>query len=314
MEKQRGGKMRRIVSVSLGSSKRDHRVSLNILGQDFVVERIGTDGNMTRAIDLLRSLDGQVDVFGLGGIDLYLCAGGRKYAIRDALKMRKAVVKSRVVDGSGLKNSLECDVIEEVDRSLGPLRGKKALLVSSVDRFGMAEALTETGCQTTFGDFIFGLGIPIPLRSLRAVKILAWILLPLITKLPFRILYPIGSEQEKEPKKKYLKYYRDADIIAGDFLYIRRYLPLDLKGKWIITNTTTSEDVELLRSRGAELLITTTPGFGGRSFGTNVIEAILVSLLEKPPEMLQPEDYRTMLSKIGFQPQILKLQSCPTGP
>ncbi|GFP22565.1 hypothetical protein HKBW3S44_00259 [Candidatus Hakubella thermalkaliphila] len=303
--------MRRIVSVSLGSSKRDHRVSLNILGQDFVVERIGTDGNMARAIELLRSLDGQVDVFGLGGIDLYLCAGGRKYAIRDALKMRKAVVKSRVVDGSGLKNSLEYDVIKEVDRNLGPLRGKKALQVSSVDRFGMAEALTEVGCQTTFGDFIFGLGIPIPLRSLRAVKIVAWMLLPLITKLPFRILYPLGSEQEKEPKKKYLKYYRDADILAGDFLYIRRYLPLDLKGKWIITNTITSEDVELLRSRGAELLITTTPGFEGRSFGTNVIEAILVSLLEKPPEMLQSEDYRAMLSKIGFQPQILKLQSCP---
>ena len=41
----------------------------------------------------------------------------------------------------------------------------------------------------------------------------------------------------------------EAEIIAGDFLLMRRYLPESLEGKVIVTNTVTSKDVELLRER-----------------------------------------------------------------
>jgi len=36
--------MKRVVSVSLGSSRRDHKATLQLLGQEVTVERIGTDG------------------------------------------------------------------------------------------------------------------------------------------------------------------------------------------------------------------------------------------------------------------------------
>jgi len=35
--------MKRVVSVSLGSSKRNHSVITEILGETFLIERIGTD-------------------------------------------------------------------------------------------------------------------------------------------------------------------------------------------------------------------------------------------------------------------------------
>lgn len=34
--------MKQVVSVSLGSSKRDHKVEAEFLGEKFVIERIGT--------------------------------------------------------------------------------------------------------------------------------------------------------------------------------------------------------------------------------------------------------------------------------
>ncbi|MFY9271602.1 MAG: hypothetical protein WAO37_01165, partial [Thermacetogeniaceae bacterium] len=79
--------MKRVVSVSLGSSKRDHKVEAEFLGEKFVIERIGTDGDMERAIEVIRELDGKVDAFGMGGIDLYLVAGNRRYALREAKKI-----------------------------------------------------------------------------------------------------------------------------------------------------------------------------------------------------------------------------------
>jgi hypothetical protein len=58
-----------------------------------------------------------------------------------------------------------------------------------------------------------------------------------------------------------------------------------------LTNTLTARDVEELRARGVARLVSTTPDFGGRSFGTNVIEAALLALLGKRWEDVTPDDY-----------------------
>jgi hypothetical protein len=97
--------MKQVVSVSLGSSKRDHKVEAEFLGEKFVIERIGTDGDMQRAIQMIRELDGKVDAFGMGGIDLYVVAGNRRYALREAKKIAAAAQLTPIVDGSGLKNT-----------------------------------------------------------------------------------------------------------------------------------------------------------------------------------------------------------------
>lgn len=105
--------MRRIVSVSLGSSKRDKTVKATVLGQEFILERIGCDGDVQRMMRLIAELDGKVDALGLGGIDLYLFGAGRKYAIRDAKKIASVAKKTPVFDGSYLKNTWEKRAILE---------------------------------------------------------------------------------------------------------------------------------------------------------------------------------------------------------
>ncbi|MFQ9524272.1 MAG: hypothetical protein ACLR2G_13350 [Phascolarctobacterium faecium] len=49
------------------------------LKADLIIERLGTDGNLQKARQLLEELDGRVDALGLGGTDLYVYAGGRRY-------------------------------------------------------------------------------------------------------------------------------------------------------------------------------------------------------------------------------------------
>jgi hypothetical protein len=297
--------VKRIVSVSLGSSKRDHRAEIAILGEQVVVERIGTDGDLKRAIGLIRELDGKVAAFGLGGIDRFLVAGGRRYEIKDAAQMAAAARMSPVLDGSGLKNSLERRVVGFVEQELQlTLKGKKVLMVSAVDRFGMAEALDRAGCQMVFGDLIFALGLPVPITSLKGLQRLAALFLPVITRLPFTLLYPTGTKQETN-NLKYTKYYETADIIAGDFLYIKKYMPVRMDGKIILTNTVTAADLAELRQRGVKLLITSTPEIAGRSFGTNVMEALLVSLSGKNPEELGEADYLRLLDQVGFKPRVV---------
>jgi len=297
--------MKRVVSVSIGSSKRNASAEVELLGETFLLERVGTDGSFEKAIELIKKLDADPEVaaIGLGGIDLYLYAAGRRYTIRDALKLAAAARQTPVVDGSGLKHTLERKVVADLDSEIG-WRGRKVVMTSAVDRFGMAEALWEHGAQMVFGDIIFGLGLPIPIRTLSGLRLLAKLLLPIFTKLPFTWLYPTGEKQEKQIQDWRRKYYDWAEVIAGDFLYIKRFMPDRIPGKIILTNTTTSADVEMLRERGAAMLVTTTPRLNGRSFGTNVMEALFVALAGKFP--LEEQDYLEYINKLGLGPNVTR--------
>ncbi len=299
--------MKRVVSVSLGSSSRDHRATVDLLGERFDLERVGMDGSIDRAAATLRELDGTVDAIGLGGIDVYLYAGSKRYALRDGLRLLGAVRQTPVVDGSGLKNTLEREAVRFLRDELGvELAGTKVLMVSALDRFGMAQALVDAGADVLFGDFIFALDLDKPVRGLAEFEALAERYLPDACKLPFQFFYPTGKKQDRPPQPKYPEYYAEAAIIAGDFHFMRQFMPDRLDGKLVLTNTLTERDANELRRRGVARLITTTPDFGGRSFGTNVVEGALLALLGKRWEDVTPGDYEALVARVPLRPRVLE--------
>jgi hypothetical protein len=300
--------MKRVVSVSLGSSSRDHHAHVKFMGEEFDVSRVGTDGKLDAAIAKVRELDGHVDAIGLGGIDVYLYAGRHRYALRDGLRLLEAAKTTPVVDGSGLKNTLEREAVRFMRDELAiDLRGRRVLMVSALDRFGMAQALVDAGADVLFGDFIFALDKDMPVRDLHEFERMAERYLPDACKLPFQFFYPTGKKQEKPPEPKYPQYYEQAEIIAGDFHFMRQFMPARLDGKIVLTNTVTQANVDELAERGVETLITTTPDIGGRSFGTNVLEAALLALLGKAWSDVVPADYERLLKELRLKPRVLKL-------
>jgi hypothetical protein len=281
------------------------------MGEEFEISRIGTNGDMKRYAELLQELDGKVDAIGLGGIDRYFFAGDRRYTVRDAERLARLVKKTPVVDGSGIKNTLERETIEWLHREgIVDLGTKNVLLVSAVDRFGMAEVIARNAKKFVFGDLMFALGVPVPIKSWTALKILAFLLLPVVTRVPFQWLYPTGEKQDKSTPK-YESYFRWADVIAGDKHLIVRYMPgpesSALRGKTVITNTLTEADVESLKERGVDTVITSTKEFDGRTFATNVVEGLIITLAGKRPEDMKPSDYMETLNKMDWKPTVRRL-------
>ncbi len=300
--------MKRVVSVSLGSSSRDHATEVELLGQRFAIAREGTNGSLAHAIARVRELDGTIDAIGLGGIDVYLYAGTKRFAFRDGLKLLEAAKKTPIADGSGLKNTLEREAVAFMQRDLGiALAGTKVLMVSALDRFGMAQALVAAGADVLFGDFIFALDLDKPVRGIAEFEALAERYLPDACKLPFQFFYPTGAKQDRPPQPKYPHYYEEAEIIAGDFHFLRQFMPARLDGKIVLTNTLTARDVDELRSRGVARLITTTPDFNGRSFGTNVMEAALLALLGKHADAVTEGEYADVLQRLALRPRVVDL-------
>jgi hypothetical protein len=300
--------MKRAVSISLGSSKRNKAVEVELLGETVSIERIGTDGDMEQAARMYQELDGKVDAFGVGGADLGLLVDTKWYPLHSVQKMVRFVKQTPVVDGTGLKNTLENMIAPYLDAHIGEYirqQGKTVFITSGLDRWGMTSSFVEAGYSYVFGDFMFGLGIPIPLRSVKSLKMLGALLLPIVTRLPFEWIYPTGEKQEKRIPK-YENYYNGATIIAGDCHYIKRHMPERLEGKVIATNTTTPEDVEIFRGAGIRYLVTSTPVLQGRSFGTNMMEAALIAISGKG-RALTHDEYSALLKELQFEPQLQEL-------
>src|SRR5690606_16901969 len=214
--------VKQVVSVSLGSSTRDVDHAFELLGHEVRIQRRGVDGDVRAAERLIAELDGTVAAIGLGGIDLYLKVGARRFYFREARRMARAASITPVVCGAGLKDSLERRAVAELDATFD-WSSRKVLMVAATDRFGMAEALAEHGADLIFGDLMFALGLNVPLRTLPALGRMAHLLGPVLTKVPIAWLYPTGGAQEREPKAaKYPDAYAWADVVAGDWHFVRR--------------------------------------------------------------------------------------------
>ena len=301
--------MKKILSISIGSSSRDHTTRHVFLGQECEITRRGTNGDVNKAAQLYREMDGKVDAFGIGGAGFYLQVADHRYYFREPKKFRNAIKVSKVGDGSRVKGLLEKRAFMALEKYLNEkedksLQGMPALQTCVMERYGMGKAMVEAGLDVTFGDFMFALGLPFEIKTLAQARMLGAVLLPPVSLMPFAWLYPLGAEQDKPPQPKWTKYYERSYVIAGDFLQIRQNMPDDLTGKIVVTNTTTAKNVEELKARNLHILVTVTPRLEGRSFGTNVMEATLLALIGKYEHDVTDADFLDMIERIPLEPNI----------
>lgn len=302
----RGEPVKRVVSVSLGSSKRDKKAETELLGERYLIERVSADGDLKRFAAMFRELDGKVDALGIGGADRYIWLGDRRYEFKQIARLVSGAVRTPVVDGSGLKNTLEREVIRRVqEQGIVNFAASRALVVSAIDRFGLAQTLAEYSREIVYGDALFAVGLPLPIKSYKTLKMIGSLALPIVTHLPFRWVYPVGEKQNVR-KPRHGKWFEWADVIAGDWNYILRYMPDALPGKTIITQSVRKENLDFFRKAKIARLITTTPVIEGETFATNVWEAVLVAYLGRRPEELTPAAYLDTLGKLDWKLNVVE--------
>ena len=298
------GAPKHVVSVSLGDSRRDREVRILLDGQPITLRREGTDGDERRVAQRFQALDGQVDALGLGGFELSVRIGHKRFPLHAGRRLVKGVKFTPVVDGGGLKHTLERRVFDLAAPSLGGHRYRRALVMAGADRWGLATAVAEVADEVRFADLYCSLGIPVLVESLEALERVANLVLPVAGYLPASVLYPTGAGQKSDRHRA--KFWEGVDLVAGDFHYIRANLPPSLRGVTVVTNTTTEEDMALLRSRGARTVVTTTPRYEGRTFGTNVLEAALTAHFGANRHLTDSE-INTLIDHLGLLPDVCRM-------
>ncbi len=303
--------MKRVVSISLGPSAQDRQFEVELLGQKVQVEKRGTDGDMDRAAVLIRELDGQVDAISLDSMNTKFIVGRKTWIHHEVTALARRAKKTPVVDGTELRRTLERWAVAYMDKAFpGMFKNKLVFVPSGIDRHSMATVLESHGARVVFGDMMFQLGLEFPLKSFKQLELYCKFAMPYLCRRPYKALYPVGHRQTtKRPLGTH--WFQKADIIAGSVHYINRYGPDSLRNKVVITNTLQKEDLERMRDKGVRLVLTTTPELSGESFGTNILEAIFVAILDKPFEEIKTDDYLNLIPKSGIEPRIVYPQGKP---
>jgi predicted amino acid dehydrogenase len=298
-----------IVSISLGPSNRDYEFTTRMFDQEIHVRRFGTDGDVQGVRELVAQFDGQVHAIGLGAMNLYFKVDSRTYTHHQIQYVASAAQSTPVVDGVHLKSTMERYAIAQIARKHPHIfRHKRVLVVSGVDRYGMAQVLSSYTDNLLFGDPVFQLNLPIFLSSFQQLEWYAARVLPTLCRAPYGKFFMTGADPELRTPRG-AKGFDQAEIIAGNFAHIRCFAPDKLRGKTIIAAALSAQDVEDLRERGVTSLITMTPPLSEEYpfVGTNVLEAIYVSIMDRPLSEITGDDFLNLVSQSELEPTLTAL-------
>jgi predicted amino acid dehydrogenase len=302
--------MKKVICVSLGSSKYDYEFDTEFLGQEFNIRRIGTDGDETQAWEQLQRLQSKCDVIGIGMVTDTYEVGNRSFVDEKTERLTSVVTRVPVSTGSRLRSMLQISAIHYTQKKLvNYFNNNKVLFLSGIANYPLAVALREYTPNIKFADSVLQSGVPKLLTSIDALELYA------IGQHSFNAYTP-EMVRKRLPKGKVVqkvvmnKAIKDAHLIVGTCAEILEYGSKEsLSGKTIISSVVTDDDVASFKALDVNLVIDVTPKVLDRTVGLNILEAMILAASEVSAEDLSSDDIHEIIKELKIKPRLIH----PTG-
>jgi predicted amino acid dehydrogenase len=307
--------MKHVLTIHLNAG--DETASVTFLGQEIQLHRIGCGGDSERAAALIAEYDGQVDAIGLEGLPAELQLGNVRRSHDAGARLHTAAHVTPVVDGAGVRPSLERWGVILTDRAQpGIFAEKRILMTPGLNHSGLAQALGRHSPYIRYADPALYWALPAfpGVGARQTLDQAAPATLEQLKDAPFRRLLP----QPGAPKVPRAAHpFEWADVLAGDIGAIRRYAPAKLAHKTVVVEWATSADLDDLCARGVSIVITMMPSPDGRDglghWSAATIEAVLVALRTDPGLPLSEDTYLDLIADLDWRPAIRYLQPDEAG-
>jgi hypothetical protein len=300
--------MKKVVTVTLGSSKRDFEFKTEFLGQSFSVRRMGADQDTGKAWELMRRQQATADAIGLGEISDHYQVGLRTVVNKETQRLTNVVTRVPVTTGATLRRLLQVRAVRYVQKELGHyFNNNLVLFLSGMRNYDMAVALSDYTKNLSFADALFQTGAPTMLTSLEQLELYA-------KGSNFMLSGKTGQMLEASLAGVKNKLVADvvtkSHVIVGTFAEIKAVgNATNLDGKTIITSAVTDERMAFFTKCKVNLVIDVSPMLFPEVVGINTIEAMILAALEKPQEEVSDDDFDEILTELHVTPRLLH----PTG-
>ncbi|MBF0224179.1 MAG: dehydrogenase [Desulfobacterales bacterium] len=304
--------MKTIVSISLGSSTDDYEFDANFLGESFKIKRLGTDGNIDRACDLILRWNHRADAIGIGSIKYPYTVDNKQLVDKSLQKIEKMCLnlKTPVTMGNSLRNvAFEWSLRHLQFKLNGYFTNIRAFFLSGMDHYNLAKIMLEFSENLMFADPVMENGIPKFLNSFKELELYAKGLHNVLNWIPTKSIS--GSTVPIKDWNRHVIHkaiQSSQAVLVPDYNfydYIKDCSLEELGGKTVISSTIYDDRIEFLKDRGVDMIVDCTPKVLDRVIGVNVIEAMIIAALGKPKEEITDDDLLEVISEQKMEPRVI---------
>jgi predicted amino acid dehydrogenase len=300
--------MKKVVTVTLGSSKQDFEFKTDFLGQVFSVKRMGADDDTGKAWELMRRQQTTADAIGLSEVGDHYQVGLRTVVNKETHRLLNVVTRVPVTTGATLRRMLQVRAVRYVQKELGNyFNNNLVLFLSGMRNYDMAVALSDYTKNLSFADALFQTGAPAMLTSLEQLELFAK---------GSDLMLSGKSGEILESALTGFKNNRISAAVAKSHVIVGTYHELevvgktaDLEGKTLITSAVDDERLAFFTKCKVNLVIDVSPKLFEKVVGINTLEAMILAALEKRCEEVSDDDFEEILDELHIKPRLLH----PTG-
>lgn len=306
--------MKKIINISLGSENEDYELEVAFNGQDFSIQRMGTDGDLLKTEDLLLKWNKRADVLCVSGIK-YPSAVGKK-RIQKHLQTRKLLelcdrLHTVVATGETLYKVSQEWSIRNIQFRHGNnyFNNANVLFFSGMENGTLARVMSEYTDNLMFADPVVEDNVPKILSSLKELELYADKASGFLKQVPIGKMVPMGKQVKSVNRYQLNRALKKANIIViphqGFFRYLEFCMEEQLEGKTVITATAYPERVDLLTQLGVDVIIDTTPHLIGEVVEGVVIEALMIAAFDVTKGKGMKDELLEIISEQRLDPRMI---------
>jgi predicted amino acid dehydrogenase len=296
--------MKKVVSISLGSSRQDFEFTTRFLGQRLHVRRLGTDGSMARAARLLKQWDRQADAIGIGLVRDRYSVGAHRFVDRDAAQLKGLATRAPVTAGTRLGEIFLEWAVRHTQIRLGHyFDNALVLFFSGMTSYKLATTMAEYTDNLQFADPLLQLGVPKLLTSLDALSLYARGAHYVADWTPPRV---VPQDLLRQWTRFVLrKAMARATVIVAPVHELDDFGAEELAGKTIITSGLNGERTAAFADKGVMMVVDGSPVMSGHVLGPNLLDAMIIAATGKNPDDILEDDYLEIITEANMEPRIV---------
>ncbi len=305
--------MKQIIQISLGDSREDYDFNTEFLNQPFHVKRLGVNGDLKKASDLLLYWNKQADAIGLGHVKF-------SWTGKTAAQPDKAVAKllalgaklhAPVTTGHTLRTVSQEWALRHIQFMLGNnfFNHARVFFFSGITSHCIARVMAEYTDNLMFADLLIDGGIPKFLTSMADLTRYSGILHAPLRRFHTRQIIDLAKPARAFATERLRHAIAQSQVIVAPHYDFYTHLDIcqagELTDKTIISATVTDQQVDYLKDKGVAMIIDTTPKILDQIVGVSVLEALLFAALDIEQNQGSQDDLLEIISDMQMMPRII---------
>jgi predicted amino acid dehydrogenase len=299
-----------VIDVSLADGAGDYDEQVTFLQRPFRLVRIGTDGDVEAAAELVSTWAAKADAIALTGVEEARAIGRLDASLERIVRKLSAAVRVPVVDGRALHDVLQEWAIRRTNAEMpGYFTNARTVVLGGTNHDRTTRVLREFTPNLEFADPALRFDLPAKLDANPVLGLAARAVALPTHLVPGAVRTRLRSPVEQVSHALARKAARDCDLVVASYEELTGFGLEDLAGKTLISSAISEERLAELASRGVDLVLDTTPQPFHVTVEAAVLEAVMVA--DAPNgERLTNDDLVDMIVSAGLEPRLLY----PNGP